>query len=111
MYELSGGQKQLLNLASIMAMQPKVLVLDEPTSQLDPIAATEFLETLAKINRELGTTIILSEHRLEEVFPMADRVMVMEEGKVTAFDTIDVVGRFLSGQGERHPLFWGFRPL
>lgn len=106
-YELSGGQKQLLNLASIMAMQPKVLVLDEPTSQLDPIAATEFLETLAKINRELGTTIILSEHRLEEVFPMADRVMVMEEGKVTAFDTIDVVGRFLSGQGERHPLFLG----
>ena len=106
-YELSGGQKQLLNLASIMAMQPKVLVLDEPTSQLDPIAATEFLETLAKINRELGTTIILSEHRLEEVFPMADRVMVMEEGKVTAFDTIDVVGRFLSGQGERHPLFFG----
>ena len=104
---LSGGQKQLLNLASIMAMQPKVLVLDEPTSQLDPIAATEFLETLAKINRELGTTIILSEHRLEEVFPMADRVMVMEEGKVTAFDTIDVVGRFLSGQGERHPLFLG----
>ena len=61
--------------------------MDEPTSQLDPIAATEFLETLAKINRELGTTIILSEHRLEEVFPMADRVMVMEEGKVTAFDT------------------------
>ena len=82
-YELSGGQKQLLNLASIMAMQPKVLVLDEPTSQLDPIAATEFLETLAKINRELGTTIILSEHRLEEVFPMADRVMVMEEGNTS----------------------------
>lgn len=110
-YELSGGQKQLLNLASIMAMQPKVLVLDEPTSQLDPIAATEFLETLAKINRELGTTIILSEHRLEEVFPMADRVMVMEEGKVTAFDTIDVVGRFLSGQGSGIRSFWGFRPL
>ncbi|MEG2720547.1 MAG: ABC transporter ATP-binding protein, partial [Oscillospiraceae bacterium] len=54
---LSGGQKQLLNLASIMAMQPKVLILDEPTSQLDPIAATEFLDTVAKINRELGTTI------------------------------------------------------
>ncbi len=61
--ELSGGQKQLLNLASIMAMQPSVLILDEPTSQLDPIAASEFLETVKKINRELGTTVIISEHR------------------------------------------------
>ena len=62
--ELSGGQKQLLNLASIMAVQPKVLILDEPTSQLDPIAAADFLNTVKKINRELGTTVILSEHRL-----------------------------------------------
>ena len=77
-HELSGGQKQLLNLASVMAMQPRVLVLDEPTSQLDPIASMEFLETLQRINRELGTTIIISEHRLEELFPMADRVAVME---------------------------------
>ena len=69
--ELSGGQKQLLNLASVMAMQPKVLVLDEPTSQLDPIAASEFLATIRKINLELGTTVIIIEHRLEEVFPMA----------------------------------------
>jgi energy-coupling factor transporter ATP-binding protein EcfA2 len=67
-YELSGGQKQLLNLASIMAMQPKVLVLDEPTSQLDPIAATEFLETLAKINRELGTSKMNSSIFGEAVF-------------------------------------------
>lgn len=80
--ELSGGQKQLLNLASIMAMQPKVLILDEPTSQLDPIAAVEFLDTIKKINRELGTTIIISEHRLEEVIPMADRVIVMDEGSI-----------------------------
>ena len=55
---LSGGQKQLLNLASIMAMQPKVLVLDEPTSQLDPIAASDFLSTIRKINLDLGITII-----------------------------------------------------
>ena len=73
--ELSGGQKQLLNLASIMVMQPKVLILDEPTSQLDPIAASEFLKTIYKINRDLGTTVIISEHRLEELFPMADRVL------------------------------------
>ena len=103
--ELSGGQKQLLNLASIMAMQPKLLILDEPTSQLDPIAATEFLETIAKINRELGTTVILSEHRLEEVFPMADKIMVMEAGRIAAFDTAEKVGRFLSRDGDRNPMF------
>ncbi len=84
--ELSGGQKQLLNLASIMTMQPSVLILDEPTSQLDPIAASEFLKTIKKINEELGTTIIISEHDLEEVFPMADRVIVMDEGKIIIDD-------------------------
>ena len=80
--ELSGGQKQLLNLASIMAMQPKLLILDEPTSQLDPIAAADFIATLKKLNTELGTTILISEHRLEELYPLADRVMVMERGRL-----------------------------
>ncbi|NLK96375.1 MAG: ATP-binding cassette domain-containing protein [Clostridiales bacterium] len=84
--ELSGGQKQLLNLASIMAMNPKVLVLDEPTSQLDPIAAAEFLDTVKKINEDLGVTIIITEHRLEEVFKMAHKVIVMEKGKIIAND-------------------------
>lgn len=93
--ELSGGQKQLLNLASIMAMQPKVLILDEPTSQLDPIASMEFLETLQRINRELGTTIIISEHRLEELFPMADKAVVMENGKILVYDEIERVAAFL----------------
>lgn len=106
-FELSGGQKQLLNLASVMAMQPKVLILDEPTSQLDPIASTEFLETIAKINRELGTTVILSEHRLEEAFPLADRVLVMEEGKLLACGTPGRVGQILSAEGERQPMFLG----
>lgn len=90
--ELSGGQKQLLNLASIMTMQPDVLILDEPTSQLDPIAASEFLKTIKKINDELGTTIIISEHDLEEVFPMADRVIVMNEGKIIIDDEPRNVG-------------------
>lgn len=85
--ELSGGQKQLLNLASIMAMQPEVLILDEPTSQLDPIAASDFLNTLKKINRELGTTIIITEHRTEDIFPAADQVIVMERGRVSAWGT------------------------
>lgn len=93
--ELSGGQKQLLNLASIMAMQPKVLILDEPTSQLDPIAAGDFLETIKKINRELGITIIMSEHHLEEAFNMADRVIVMDNGKIIVDDTPTLVGKKL----------------
>ncbi len=80
--ELSGGQKQLLNLASIMTMQPDVLVLDEPTAQLDPLAATEFLDTIKKINLDIGTTIIISEHRLGELFPMSDRILVMDSGEV-----------------------------
>lgn len=95
--ELSGGQKQLLNLASIMTMQPKVLVLDEPTSQLDPIAAGEFLSTIRKINLELGTTIIMIEHRLEEVFPMADKVLVLEDGMQKYAALPREVGKALAG--------------
>lgn len=83
--ELSGGQKQMVNLASVMAMNPKLLILDEPTSQLDPIAAEEFVACLTRINRELGTTIIMTEHRLEEVLPVCTKVMAMEDGQVTAF--------------------------
>ena len=96
---LSGGQKQLLNLASIMAMQPEVLILDEPTSQLDPIAASDFLNTVRKINIELGTTVIITEHRLEDIFPYADRAIVMDGGKVIADDTPRKIGKLLWEQG------------
>lgn len=82
--DLSGGQKQLLNLAACMVMKPQVLLLDEPLAQLDPIAAQNFLQMLYKINRELGTTVILSEHHLEETFPLADRVLVLGDGKLIA---------------------------
>ena len=92
---LSGGQKQLLNLASIMAMQPEVLILDEPTSQLDPIAASDFLNTVRKINIELGTTIIITEHRLEDIYHAADRVVVMENGRMIANDSPRTVGAML----------------
>ena len=95
---LSGGQKQLLNLASIMAMQPEVLILDEPTSQLDPIAASDFLNTVRKINIELGTTVIITEHRLEDIFPYADRAIVMDGGKVIANDTPRNIGKLLYEQ-------------
>ena len=96
--ELSGGQKQLLNLASIMAMQPSVLILDEPTSQLDPIAASDFLNTVRKINRELRTTIIITEHRLEDIFYASDKVVVMENGTVIADDEPRKIGEFLKKQ-------------
>ncbi len=101
--ELSGGQKQLLNLASIMAMQPSVLILDEPTSQLDPIAASDFLNTIRKINLELGTTVIISEHRLEEVFHVSDKVIVMENGSIIANDEPRRVGDYL--KAENHDMF------
>lgn len=100
--ELSGGQKQLLNLASVMAMSPQVLVLDEPTSQLDPIAACEFLSTLKKLNNELGITIIFTEHRLEEAFPMADKVAVMENGKLIHYGTNRAVASEIS---KNSPIF------
>ena len=80
--ELSGGQKQLLCLASVMVMQPKLLILDEPTSQLDPIAAADFFDTLKRINSELGTTIVITEHRVEGLFPIADRVVFMRNGGI-----------------------------
>ncbi len=100
---LSGGQKQLLNLASIMAMQPEVLILDEPTSQLDPIAASDFLNTVRKINTELGTTVIITEHRLEDIFPYADRAIVMDSGRIIADDTPRNIGKLLYEQN--NPMF------
>lgn len=100
--ELSGGQKQLLNLASIMAMQPRLLILDEPTSQLDPIAASDFLAAIGKINRELGTTVVLTEHRLAEAFPLASRVAVMDKGRLLYTGTPDKVGEALRGAVSTH---------
>ncbi len=100
--ELSGGQKQILNLASVMVIGPSVLILDEPTSQLDPIASQEFLNVLKKINRELGTTIILSEHRLEEAIPICDRVLVMDEGRIIAEGKSGEVYKKL--KGIKHPM-------
>ncbi len=102
-HDLSGGQRQLLNLASVMVMQPDVLVLDEPTGQLDPIAAADFLATVGKINRELGVTVIITEHRLEEVFPLADRAVCMDGGAVICDGTPGEVGEWLRRSG--HGMF------
>ena len=92
---LSGGQKQILNLASVMIMNPTLLLLDEPSSQLDPIAAHDFFTMLERINTELGVTIILSEHNLSKVFPLSDKVVVMEDGKITAENTPYKIGEEL----------------
>ena len=101
--ELSGGQKQLLALASVMVMQPEVLLLDEPTSQLDPIAAEEFLSVLGRINRELGTTVILSEHRLEEALPLATAAAVLDGGRLLAAGEPREIGQVLKNRG--HAMF------
>ncbi|PIC98023.1 ABC transporter ATP-binding protein [Sporosarcina sp. P29] len=98
--DLSGGQKQLVNLAAVLAMEPDILLLDEPTSQLDPIAASEFLTHLEKINRELGMTILIVEHRLEELLPMCDRVLFMENGSLLYDTTPKAIGNFLL----KHPM-------
>lgn len=104
--ELSGGQKQLLNLASVMAMQPKVLLLDEPTAQLDPIAASNFIGTLQKLNRELGLTILLAEHRLEEVFPIADRIVMLDSGRLSFADRPEKISTYFS-ENPSHPMAAG----
>lgn len=81
-YELSGGQKQLLNLASITAMNPELMILDEPTAQLDPIARENFINTLKKLNHDLPISIIITEHTLEDILPITDRLLVLENGKI-----------------------------
>lgn len=95
---LSGGQKQILCLASIMTMQPELLILDEPTSMLDPIAASDFLSLVKRINKEFGITVLITEHRLEDVLPYSDRVIVLNEGEVISFDTPQNTGKNLKNK-------------
>ena len=98
--KLSGGQKQILCLASVMVMQPQILILDEPASMLDPVAASEFLSLVKRINNELGITVIITEHRLEEVLPYSDRVVTLEHGEVISFDTPENTGYNLKNNRE-----------
>ncbi len=93
--ELSSGQKQILNLASVMVMRPKLLILDEPTSQLDPMAAQKFIHTIDKLNKDFGVTILISEQRMEEVFPLADKVLIMEGGAIKSITSPQKSGRIL----------------
>ena len=81
---MSGGQKQLLNLAAVMVLDPKILLLDEPTSQLDPVSAQEFLETVARLNEEMGTTVVITEHRLDRVLSMSGKVIMLDKSELYA---------------------------
>ena len=90
-----------------MVMQPRVLILDEPTGQLDPIAAADFIATLRRLNRELGLTVILVEHRLEEVFPIADRVLLMHDGRLLLNDSPRRIGERLGELRSDHPMLLG----
>lgn len=93
--ELSGGQKQLLSLASVMVMKPDFLILDEPTSQMDPVSANRFLQTLVRLNQDFGIAMILSEQRLEEVLPIADRVFLMHGGSIVCEGEASETARLL----------------
>lgn len=95
MSELSGGQKQLVCLASIIAMHPKVIILDEPTSQLDPISAATFLDSAYKLCKENAVTVIITEHRLENVASLADRIVILEDGKIINDSQSDSISREL----------------
>ena len=97
-HDLSGGQKQMLQLAAAMMTQPSILLLDEPTGQLDPVGAAEFFSMLSRVHQEFGTTILLTEHRLEEALPLSDRVIVLEQGRICADGTPREVGQQLRAQ-------------
>jgi energy-coupling factor transport system ATP-binding protein len=81
-YELSGGEKQRVAIASILAMQPRMLILDEPTSNLDPTSTAEVLSAMARLRQTTGLTIIVIEHKLDRVMPLADRLLIMDRGRI-----------------------------
>ena len=101
---LSGGEKQLLNLAAVMIADPELLLLDEPTAQLDPIAATRFIETVYRLNRETGVTVLLCEHRCEELFPLSDRIVILDGGRVVFDDTPRKVAQMI-GKDDKYSAF------
>jgi energy-coupling factor transport system ATP-binding protein len=86
--KLSGGERQRVAIASALALRPQILVLDEPTSQLDPQSAEEVLRALVRLNEDLGLTIILAEHRLERVLRYVDRITYLENGRITVDDLV-----------------------
>lgn len=101
--QLSSGQKQIVNLAAVMAMNPKILLLDEPTSRLDPFMAKQFLQFLQDIHDDFHTTIIMVEHRFEEVLPLCQKILWLDKEKNPIFDCKEKVLETLICQ--HHPLW------
>lgn len=93
---LSGGEKQIVNLAAVMIMKPSILLLDEPTSQLDPVSAIRFNEMIAKLHRDFGTTIIMSEHNIDSLIDIADSILLLQNGNLAIKDTVPNVVRYMS---------------
>ncbi len=85
-FELSAGQKQKVAIASVLAMKPKILLLDEPTSSLDPVSAKNLIDAIIDLNRRHGLTILISEHRLTHLIPHADKLAIMDRGRIIYFD-------------------------
>ncbi len=105
--KLSGGEKQKVAIASVLALHPKVLILDEPTSELDPKGAEDVLATVGRLNEDLGITVILVEHRLERVVHLVDRMVVLNDGEVVADDT----PRKVMGSSQASALGIGLPPI
>ena len=105
--DLSGGEKQLLSLAAAMITDPKVLLLDEPTAQLDPVAASSFIATLKKLQEDLGVTVVIAEHRLEELIPLCDKLIILQDGRLVAADEARPAISSLSADDR----FIGYMPL
>lgn len=101
---LSGGQMQILNLAAAAVAEPEVLVLDEPASQLDPVSAENFFTILDKLNKDLGITVIICEHRLDNLYGTADRIIVMEQGKIISDTTPRNTCKNLCNISKNHPM-------
>ena len=91
---LSGGQKQLVALCSVMVTDPDILLLDEPTAQLDPVAARELLGILDRLNKEMGVTIIIAEHDPEELFDSCDKILYLAKGKTELFGTPALTAKY-----------------
>ena len=105
-WSLSGGQKQRLAIASALAFRPQLLVLDNPTAELDPIGKQDVLETISFLNREHGITIFIIDQELHEVLPYADRLLVLDDGKVLVLDTPEKVldqAELVRGAGVKLP--------
>ena len=86
-FEISGGQQQRLAMASALSMKPEILVLDEPTSNLDPIGKEEVFTVTRKINQEEGLTVVIAEHEVEVIAEFADKILLLDEGKITKSGT------------------------